>query len=509
MIEIETDPGLSTKGLGAGTVGFWGATAIGISCVAPTYGLTAALGPTVAEVGRQVPMLIVLGFLPMLLVAFGYRELNRAIPDSGTSFTWVTRAFGPWVGWMAGWGLCAATILVLSSMAGVAVDFFYLLLSQFSGHPAIAQWSRDPVVNVATCLAFMLGSTLVAYRDMQTNQAVQYIFVAFQLLVLVLFAGAAFWWIAHGLAYDPTPIGLSWLNPLAIPSLETFVAGLSLSVFLFWGWDVTLTMNEETRGSRQTPGRAAAATVLIMLLVYLPTAIASVAFAGIGTGRYGLGNPDNQGNVFFALAPPVLGPAGFLMSLAVLASSGASIQSTIVGPARTLLAMGHYGALPPAFARVSPRFLTPVYSTVVASLVASLFYAVMRVASENVLRDTISTLGMMICFYYGLTAVASSWYFRRQAFSSVRNFFFQFFCPLLGGLIMAALFVITLIDSMAPSYGSGSNIMGVGMVFVLGVGVLGSGALVMLYQSIRRPAFFRGETLARAVSDGHVEQLNA
>jgi amino acid transporter len=65
----------------------------------------------------------------MLLVALGYRELNKAMPDSGTSFTWATRAFGPWIGWMAGWGLIAATVVVLSNLAGIAVDFFYLMLS--------------------------------------------------------------------------------------------------------------------------------------------------------------------------------------------------------------------------------------------------------------------------------------------------------------------------------------------------------------------------------------------
>src|SRR6188768_805547 len=104
--------GLSKKGLSAGTVGLIGAVVIGISCIAPAYTLTAALGPTVSEVGFQVPAIILVGFIPMLLVALGYRELNKRMPDSGTSFTWATRAFGPWIGWMAGWGLVAATILV-------------------------------------------------------------------------------------------------------------------------------------------------------------------------------------------------------------------------------------------------------------------------------------------------------------------------------------------------------------------------------------------------------------
>jgi amino acid transporter len=503
----EADHSLSKKGLSTGTVGLWGATAIGVSCVAPAYTLTAALGPTVAEVGRQVPALIIVGFLPMLLVAFGYRELNRAMPDSGTSFTWGARAFGPWVGWMTGWGLCAATILVLSNCAGVAVDFFYLLIAQLAGKPDIAQLAQNPVINVATCLVFMFVSTALACRDMKSNQLVQYVFVGFQITVLVLFAGTALWRVKQGGGYDPQPIEWSWFNPAATPSFAAFMAGLSLSIFIFWGWDVTLTMNEETRGSRHTPGRAAAATVLIVVFLYLLVSVALIAFAGVGNEGVGLSNPAIQSNVFSALAHPVLGPLGLLMSIAVLSSSAASIQSTIVGPARTLLAMGHYGALPPAFGRISPRFLTPAYATVASGLVASAFYAVMRFVSEDVLWDTITALGMMICFYYSLTAAAAVWYFRRQWFRSFHNFVFQLLFPLVGGAILAALFCTTLKDSMAPDYGSGSHVGGVGLVFVLGVGVLGLGVVVMLWQAFRRPAFFRGETIAQAASDGGEESL--
>ena len=120
-----------------------GAVVIGVSCIAPAYTLTAALGPTVSEVGVHLPAIFLVGFIPMLLVALGYRELNNAMPDAGTSFTWATRAFGPWIGWMGGWGLIAATIIVLSNLAAVAVDFFYLMLAQLFGNPGTgASWPR-------------------------------------------------------------------------------------------------------------------------------------------------------------------------------------------------------------------------------------------------------------------------------------------------------------------------------------------------------------------------------
>jgi hypothetical protein len=108
---------------------------------------------------------------------------------------------------------------------------------------------------------------------------------------------------------------------------------------------------------------------------------------------------------------------------------------------------------------------------------------------------------MMICFYYGITAFAAVWFFRRVWFRSVRNVFFTLLAPLIGGVILGVLFFTTLIDSMDPDYGSGSNIFGVGLVFVLGMVVLLTGAAIMIWQAITRPAFFRGETLSRAAAD--------
>ncbi|SFI18344.1 MULTISPECIES: APC family permease [Microbacterium] len=492
----EPTGGLSNKGLSAGTVGLLGAVVIGISCIAPAYTFTAAVGPTASVVGAQVPAIILIGFIPMLLVAFGYRELNNRMPDAGTSFTWAARAFGPWVGWMAGWGLVVATILVLSNLAGVAVDFLFLLISQITGNPDIANLATNTFINIAVCLLFMLGATYISYRDMQTTQKLQYVLVTFQVAVLLIFAVAAIVQAVSGNGFDYTPFDFNWFNPFAVPSFSAFAAGLSLSIFIFWGWDVTLTMNEETKDPERTPGRAATVTVLTIVSLYLLLAVAMIMFAGVGTGELGLGNEDIQANVFFFLSDPVLGPLAFLVSLAVLTSSASSLQSTFVGPARTLLAMGHYGALPPAYAKVSPRFFTPGYATIVSAIVASAFYAVMRVVSENTLWDTILTLGMMICFYYGITAFACVWYFRKQWFDSTRNVFFTFLFPLIGGVILLVLFVTTLIDSMDPAYGSGAEVGGVGIVFILGMAIIVIGVIVMIWQAIRRPAFFRGETLA-------------
>ena len=479
--------GLSKKGLAEGSVGLLGAIIIGVSCIAPPYTLTGALGPTASEVGEQVPAIFLVGFIPMLLVAFGYRELNAAMPDSGTSFTWGTRAFGPWIGWMNGWGLIVATVVVLSNLAAIAVDFFYLLLAQVTRKPAIADLSDNVWVNTLTCLVFITLATWIAYRDMQTTQKLQYWLVGFQLTVFLGFGAVAIYRYFTGTAVNPTPLKLEWFNPFAVDSLGTFVAGVSLSLFIYWGWDVSLTVNEEADDASSTPGRAAVLTVMTIVSVYMFVTIGSMMFAGLGKDGIGLGNPAIQDNVFFALARPVLGPFAILLSTAVLVSSAASLQSTFVSPARTLLSMGRRRC-----------FLTPGHATVVSAVAASTFYTLLRFVSTSVLWDTVQTLGAMIAFYYGLTAFAAVWYFRGQWFRSVRNFFFMLVSPGLGGLILFSLLGLTLKDSLDPEYGSGSQVFGVGLVFVLTLALILLGVVLMLVQYVRAPAFFRGEVIARS-----------
>jgi amino acid transporter len=179
----------------------------------------------------------------------------------------------------------------------------------------------------------------------------------------------------------------------------------------------------------------------------------------------------------------------------VLSSSAASLQSTFMSPSRSLLAMAHYGALPEPFSRVSKRFATPGYATSAAGILSAGFYAVMHVLSENVLNDTILALGLMICFYYGLTALACTWYFRHSLFNSVRNVVLRLVCPVVGGVGLFVVFAQTAVDSLAPEFGSGSEVFGVGLVFILGVGILALGAVFMLVMARLQPGFFRGETL--------------
>lgn len=494
--EVCTPAETSEKGLVKGQIGVLSAVVIGVGCIAPAYTLTSGLGPTIVEVGAHVPAILILGFLPMLLVAFGYRELNTRIPDSGTSFTWATKAFSPWIGWMGGWGLIASTVIVLSNLAAVAVDFFYILLGQLFEHPEIAELTRNLWINIPTTLLFIGFAAWISYRGLASTMYIQYALVAIQLIVLSIFAFKAILGSKTEAAYDPTPISLDWFNPAGIEDFSMLAAGVSLSIFMFWGWDATLTLSEETKNPNKTAGQASTLTVLIIICIYTVCAVGVVAWAGIGEVGLGAGNPENQESIFAVLAGPIMGPMAILMSVTVLASSFSSLNSTMISPSRTILSMSHYKALPSVFSAISPRYRTPSVATLSSAVGAGAFYTVTRLLSENALWDTITALGLMICFYYGITAMACVWYFRNEILTSVRAFFFLFLFPLLGGVSLLGMFVRTVIDSINPDYGSGQSVGGIGTVFIIGAGILLLGVILMMMTRYRSPAFFRGETLA-------------
>ncbi len=489
--ELEHD--LQDKGLSHNSVGLLGGIILAISCVAPAYTLTATIGLLVGEAGVQVPLIFIGGFLPMFFAAYAYRELNGVAPDCGTSFTWTTKAFGPYVGWLGGWAAVLATIIVISNLAGVAVQFTYQFIGDIVGSAWLSGLWENNLVNVATCVGFLAAATYVAYRGITTTARVQYILVGFQMTVLLIFGVAAI--IQSTDSATGIEFSWDWLSPSGI-TLSAFIAGLSGSIFAFWGWDSALTVNEETKDSETTPGRAAILAVISILCTYLLVSIALIMYAGVGDTGLGLANEEIADNVFGALAEPILGdPWYLLLFLAVIASSAASLITTFLPTSRTLLAMGTYRALPPRFAAVHPRYLTPSYATVAGGIGAAAFYSVLTFLSENVLLDTIYSIGIMICFYYGLTAFSCVWYFRNELFNNRSSIVFKFLLPLLGGIGLTTVLLITLRDSFSPDYGSGASIGGVGLVFIMGVGLIASGLILIAIWRSKDPSFFRGETL--------------
>ena len=183
-----------------------------------------------------------------------------------------------------------------------------------------------------------------------------------------------------------------------------------------------------------------------------------------------------------------------LLLIAVLTSAAASTQTTILPTARATLAMAAYKALPATFAKVHPRYQTPTVSTWAMGIVSCVFYGGLYLVSTNALYDLILSIGLLIAFYYGLTGFTSAWAFRREIGSGIKPALQKVIMPLLGGLILFAAMIKTGYDLLDPE-SSETTIWGLGGAFVLGVGSMLIGVVIMIVHNIMQPAFYRGETL--------------
>ncbi|GEP48279.1 APC family permease [Microbacterium saccharophilum] len=480
------------KGLAAGTLGLWGSTVIGLASTAPVYSLVATLGWVVLAVGAQAPIAFIVAFIPMLFIAFAYRELNNDVPDCGTTFTWGTKAFGPWVGWMGGWGVAVAGMIVLANLAQIASIYFWALLGQEFDAPN--DW-RIVLVGVA----FIAAMTWVSWRGVEIGERIQNVLLAIQYLALIVFVIAALTQFFAGTAPNPTPFDWEWLNPFAFGEWSGFVEAVLLALFIYWGWDTCLALNEETKDPTRIPGLAAVLTCLLLLVTYVSVTIAAMMYAGVGEDGTGLGNEANADDFFLAIKDGLLGPWGWVLVVAVLISAVSSTQTTILPTARGTLAMGVYRALPARFKDVHPRYATPSFSTLIMGIVASVYYVVMTTISDSILQDTILSLGLAIAFYYAITGYACVWYFRRDLFTSGRNLLYRGILPLLGALMLTYAFVQSAIDMLDPDYGYSGTLLGVGSTFVVGIGALLVGVVLMVawYFFPRSKRFFRGESLNR------------
>src|SRR5271156_1120894 len=425
------------KGLKGGALGLVSSIVMGVASTAPAYSLAATLFFVVAAVGLKSPSVAFLAFIPMLLCSIGYSEMNKADPDCGTTFTWATRAFGPKTGWAGGWAIVAADILVMASLAQVAGQYLFLLFGADGiGDNATSGWV------LLTGILWIVAMTYICYRGIEVSAWFQRILLTIEIIMLLVLAVTALVKTETSHPAGSISPSFSWLLPTHL-SLSAFITGIILMLFIYWGWDTAVSVNEETKDKAKTPGRAAIISTVLLLITYGIVIFAVQAFAGPGTKGIGLANPAHQFDDLSVLGSAIFGGSGIgtffarLLILMVLTSASASTQTTILPTARTTLSMATYRAIPKSFARMHPRYLTPTVSTIVMGVLSALLYLWFNFVSGGfIISDAVTAIGLYIAFYYGLTGFACTWYYRKTLLSSQRNLWMQGILPTLGGLLM-------------------------------------------------------------------------
>ena len=500
------------KGLKKDAIGFWDGLSIGLASTAPAYSLAAVIGSIVVAVGVKAPAILLVSFVPMFFIAAAFFYMNRVDTDCGTTFSWVTRALGPYVGWMGGWAICTTGILVVGSLADVSAYYLYDLLGLESGGKPLY---KNEVAVAVLAVAIIVVMTTVCVIGTEISARLQRVLTLGQVAIMLMFAGAIF----VRLIFDKVPASsidpsLSWLSPFGV-EYSALISGVLLAVFIYWGWESAVNLSEESEDSSRAPGLAGLASTVILLVTYVAVAIALVAYAGLGQ----IEKFDDDAGVLGTVADKALGDGlGTLVVIAVIISGISSAQTTILPGSRTSLSMAAGGALPKVFAKIHPRYLTPAFGTIVVGALGIAWYVPGKLLNESFLFDSLSALSLMIAFYYALTGIACAIYWRRELLNSAKNFLFIGVAPLLGaaGLIYLLYESVITLSDPKDSYQPKSDIFGVGIPLGIAIIFIGLGLILMVAWRLFGPAeskeFFKRrpfEHVPHAVAIGEVDKVEA
>src|SRR5215469_4033035 len=373
--------------LQAGALGLTESVVMGVAGTAPAFSLAATTATLIAAVGVLSAGSLLYCGLVMFGVTFSFMHLNRVITNAGASYAWVGEVFGPIFGFFAGWSLLVASAVFMVSGTVPAATATLILIS-----PAHA---NDPGAVSFVAAAWLIAVSMVTVKGIKPTSYTQVVLTAIEVGVLVAVIVASV--LQYG-SHPTHPFSWRWLS-LSSFTPARFAPGALTSLFFFWGWDVTLNLNEETRDAASAPGRGAVVAMIIVLLLFITFVIACQLVLSDAEIE------QSSTNVVFALADRLFPrPWSYMAVVAVMLSTVGTLETSILQFTRTMYAKGRDGALHPRYAVLHKSWRTPWVATALITAIGLvlLFASSYFPSVGEIIKDSVNAIAFQVAFYYSL-----------------------------------------------------------------------------------------------------------
>jgi amino acid transporter len=423
-------PDLETSGhLKANALSLSDAIILGLASSAPAQTMAVALPALVVASNYAGLLPIFCVFVAMLGIALGYQRLNRWDQSAGATYTWVSKALHPYLGFAAGWMILMYYTLGTTSMTVPAGTYTLQLVA-----PGMAN-SRLAVAVVGSLWNLLVTVLLLAGIEIAAR--FQKALAVFEYLVLFFFAILGIRALLSG--HAAVRVTAAWFNLSGAGGTKGFLSGILIAVFMYSGWDAAIYVNEETRDKETNPGRAAIASVVILLFVYC---LITFAYQGV-ISKSALEN--SAANALAVIADRLLpGPSSLVLSLVVLLGTVACLQVAVVSSSRLGFAMAEDRVMPSFFKIVHPRTGSPWMVTLFMGGINLVFLALTTFeagGTREVLSNIAGALGIIASLFYALTAIAAVWQYRAVLLKDAGNFVFGGLWPALGAISLLTVVV--------------------------------------------------------------------
>ncbi|MFD5840546.1 APC family permease [Streptomyces chartreusis] len=416
------------RGLQANVLGTFDTVVMAVAGSAPAYSIAATTAVLVGAVGLASPAALLYCAIPMLGIALAFSRLGRIDVNAGASYSWVGRTLHPFLGFISGWALVISTTIFMVAGSLPAGSMTLALFDE--------ELAESTALSTLVGACWFLIMLLVVLGGARLTVRAQIVMSGVELVILALFALLAVFHTDSAHVFD-----WSWLGFGHFDGVAGFASGALIAAFYYWGWDVTSNLSEETRNSRRTTGLAGLIGVGIVFLLF---EVFTIAVNVILSSKQ---IQDNDANVLAVLGEEVWpGWGGKLLIVAVMLSTIATLETTLIQVTRSLFAMGRDRTMPSALGKVHQRWNTPWVAVAVVGVVALVMFIASNALGTvgDILSDAISAIGLQIAVYYGLTGLAAVVAYRKMLLKSVGDFVLGGLWPLFGALFMFWVFVESL-----------------------------------------------------------------
>ncbi|MFJ4367501.1 APC family permease [Streptomyces chartreusis] len=436
------------RGLQANVLGTFDTVVMAVAGSAPAYSIAATTAVLVGAVGLASPAALLYCAIPMLGIALAFSRLGRIDVNAGASYSWVGRTLHPFLGFISGWALVISTTIFMVAGSLPAGSMTLALFDE--------ELAESTALSTLVGACWFLIMLLVVLGGARLTVRAQIVMSGIELVILALFALLAVFHTDSAHVFD-----WSWLGFGHFDGVAGFASGALIAAFYYWGWDVTSNLSEETRNSRRTTGLAGLIGVGVVFLLF---EVFTIAVNVILSSKQ---IQDHDANVLAVLGEEVWpGWGGKLLIVAVMLSTIATLETTLIQVTRSLFAMGRDRTMPSALGKVHQRWNTPYVAVAVVGVVALVMFIASNALGTvgDILSDAISAIGLQIAVYYGLTGLAAVVAYRKMLLKSVGDFVLGGLWPLFGALFMFWIFVESLGELSGSALAIGFGGIAAGLV---------------------------------------------